>query len=96
MLVLKRAFIALKKTFRTRMKAQTYARSVNCFFVITTQCSEKLQYKLYYFVMMELMHSGGYSNSKVRGKDFQKLMFSKKEKELDLVFTFFSQNHGDL
>ena len=26
--------------------------------------------------------SGGYSNSETRGKDFQKLMFSKKEKEL--------------
>ena len=27
-------------------------------------------------------HSGGYSNSVARGKDFQRLMFSKKEKEL--------------
>ena len=26
--------------------------------------------------------SGGYSNSEARGKDFQKLMSSKKEKEL--------------
>ena len=28
------------------------------------------------------MTSGGYSNSRAQGKDFQKLMFSKKEKEL--------------
>ena len=35
------------------------------------------------------MISGGYSNSGPRGKDFQKLMFSKKEKSFDLVFHFF-------
>ena len=34
------------------------------------------------FGYMELISSGGYSNSGARGKDFQKLMFSKKEKEL--------------
>ena len=27
-------------------------------------------------------HSGGYLNSVARDKDFQRLMFSKKEKEL--------------
>ena len=35
------------------------------------------------------MTSGGYSNSGAPGKDFQKLMFSKKEKRFDLVFHFF-------
>ena len=35
------------------------------------------------------MTSGGYSNSGARAKDFQKLMFSKKEKSFDLVFYFF-------
>ena len=35
--------------------------------------------------------SGGYSNSGARGKDFQKLMFSKKEKSFDLVLYFFLQ-----
>ena len=30
----------------------------------------------------KLLNSGGYSNSGARGQDFQKLMFSKKEKEL--------------
>ena len=30
----------------------------------------------------QVFASGGYSNSGAPGKDFQKLMFSKKEKEL--------------
>ena len=35
------------------------------------------------------MASGGYSNSGAQGRDFQKLMFSKKKKSFDLVFHFF-------
>ena len=40
--------------------------------------------------------SGGYSNSGARGKNFQKLMFSRKKRALISSFTFFSQHHGDL
>ena len=32
--------------------------------------------------LLLLMDSGGYSNLGAQGKDFQKLIFSKKEKEL--------------
>ena len=35
--------------------------------------------------------SGGYSNSGTRGKDFQKLMFSKKKGVLILSLSFLSQ-----
>ena len=34
--------------------------------------------------------SGGYSNSGAQGKDFQKLMFTKKEKELLSRLSLFS------
>ena len=40
--------------------------------------------------------SGGYSKLGARGKDFQNLMFSKKNMALISYFPFFSQNHGDL
>ena len=40
--------------------------------------------------------SGGYSNSGGQGKNFQKLMFSRKKRALISSFTFFSQDHGDL
>ena len=36
----------------------------------------------------------GYSKLVARGKDFQKLLFSKKS--FDLVFPLLSQYHGDL
>ena len=37
------------------------------------------------------MTNGGYSNSGARGKDFRKLMFSKKEKELCSCLLLFSR-----
>ena len=38
----------------------------------------------------------GYSKLGARGKDSQKLMFSKKKRALISYFSYFPQNYGDL
>ena len=44
----------------------------------------------------KIICSDGYSNLGARGKDFQKLISSKKKRALILAFTFFSKTHGVL
>ena len=66
--------------------------------IVETSCkyflSCTLGVRLCYWLFLAC--SGGYSKLGARGKDFQNLIFSKKNMALISYFPFFSQNHCDL